>query len=96
MLVARIRSSNPSNFTGDLDISVVNSNNAMQGPIFNDRALALTSGLSFGLMSSVIEYVYIFYNTVGPGTHFNRTNPGYFFINAGELVFICLVLTLHN
>ena len=65
------------------DVSVVNSNDPGRRSIFNFRALAFTSGLSFGLMSSIIEYVYIFSDVVGPGTLLKAINPGYYFIIAG-------------
>ncbi|VDD83695.1 unnamed protein product [Mesocestoides corti] len=47
--------------------------------IFDYRALAFTSGLSFGLMGAVIEYVYILYDVVGPGTLLKGPNPGAYF-----------------
>ncbi|KAL5967582.1 Gamma-secretase subunit APH-1A [Taenia solium] len=69
---------------GELDVAVRSaSDDAKRGSIFDLRTLAFTSGLSFGLMGSIIEYVYIFYGVIGPGTLLKGSNPGYFFIFAG-------------
>ncbi|VDK20902.1 unnamed protein product [Taenia asiatica] len=68
----------------ELDVAVRSaSGGAKRGSIFDLRTLAFTSGLSFGLMSSIIEYVYIFNGVIGPGTLLQGSNPGYFFIFAG-------------
>lgn len=69
---------------GEFDVAVRStSDGAKRGSIFDLRTLAFTSGLSFGLMGSIVEYVYIFYGVIGPGTLLKGPNPGYFFIFAG-------------
>ncbi|KAL5112045.1 Isopenicillin N epimerase component 2 [Taenia crassiceps] len=69
---------------GELDVAVRSTSDCAKfGSIFDLRTLAFTSGLSFGLMGSIVEYVYIFYGVIGPGTLLKGSNPGYFFIFAG-------------
>ncbi|KAM7541334.1 hypothetical protein Aperf_G00000030690 [Anoplocephala perfoliata] len=78
-----VSDANYSNSPGNPDVRVrVVNNDVGQGSIFNFRKLAFTSGLSFALMGGIFEYIYIFYDVIGPGTLFEGPNPGYFFIFA--------------
>lgn len=78
------RESSRSNSSGESNTSVrvLSNSDSKQTSIFNFRKLAFSSGLSFALMGGIFEYIYIYYDVIGPATLFEGANPGYFFIFA--------------
>ncbi len=71
------------------EVSVGEASRYKRGSIFDFRAVSFTAGLGFALMGCIIEYIYVFYDVVGPATLMRGTNPGYFFIFAGESCPLC-------